>query len=63
VTIFYESLITSSAAEALADSLNVNTDVLNGVEGLSNEDIANGITYISAQRDNIQRIAKALRCS
>ena len=63
VTIFYESLITSSAAKALADSLNVTTDVLNGVEGLSNEDIANGITYISAQRDNIQRIAKALRCS
>jgi zinc transport system substrate-binding protein len=63
VTIFYESLITSSAAKALADSLNVTTDVLNGVEGLSNEDIAKGITYISAQRDNIQRIAKALRCS
>ena len=63
VTIFYESLITSSATKALADSLNVTTDVLNGVEGLSNEDIANGITYISAQRDNIQRIAKALRCS
>ena len=63
VTIFYESLITSSATKALADSLNVTTDVLNGVEGLSSEDIANGITYISAQRDNIQRIAKALRCS
>ena len=63
VTIFYESLITSSATKTLADSLNVTTDVLNGVEGLSNEDIANGITYISAQRDNIQRIAKALRCS
>jgi len=63
VTIFYESLITSSATKALADSLNVTTDVLNGVEGLSNEDIANGITYVSAQRDNIQRIAKALRCS
>jgi zinc transport system substrate-binding protein len=63
VTIFYESLITSSAAKALADSLNVTTDVLNGVEGLSNEDIGDGLTYISAQRDNIQRIAKALRCS
>ena len=63
VTIFYESLTTSSATKALADSLNVTTDVLNGVEGLSNEDIADGVTYISAQRDNIQRIAKALRCS
>lgn len=63
VTIFYESLIPSSTTKALADSLKVTTDVLNPIEGLSNEDISNGVTYISAQRDNIQRIAKALRCS
>jgi zinc transport system substrate-binding protein len=63
ITIFYESLIPSSAAEALAESLQVTTDVLNPVEGLSQEDINNGVTYISAQRENIQKIAKGLRCS
>jgi zinc transport system substrate-binding protein len=63
VTIFYESLITSSAAEALADSLNVNTDVLNGVEGLSKSDISSGVTYITAQKENIMKISVALRCS
>lgn len=63
ITIFYESLISSSAAEALATSLNVQTDVLNPVEGLSQADIDNGVTYISAQRDNIKKIAQALGCS
>jgi len=63
VTIFYESLISSSAAEALASSLNAKTDILNPVEGLTDEEISNGITYISAQRDNIKKIAEVLRCS
>lgn len=63
ITIFYESLISSSAAEALAESLNVKTDVLNPVEGLTQEEIDDGVTYISAQRNNIQKIAKGLRCS
>jgi zinc transport system substrate-binding protein len=63
VTIFYESLISSSAADALAASVNAKTDVLNPVEGVTEEDITNGLTYISAQRDNITKIATALRCS
>jgi zinc transport system substrate-binding protein len=63
ITIFYESLISSSATEALATSLKVRTDVLNPLEGMSQEDIDNGVTYLSAQRDNIQRIAQGLRCS
>lgn len=63
VTIFYESLITSSAAEALAKAVQVKTDVLNPIEGPSQSDINNGLTYISAQRENIRKIAKGLRCS
>lgn len=63
ITIFYESLISSSAAQVLAESLKVNTDVLNPVEGLTQEEIDNGVNYISAQRDNIQKIADGLRCS
>ena len=63
VTIFYESLIPSSAAEALVQTLKVRTDVLNPLEGLSQEDIDKGVTYISAQRENIRKIAEGLRCS
>ena len=63
VTIFYESLISSSAADALAASVKAKTDVLNPVEAVTEEDITNGLTYISAQRDNITKIATALRCS
>lgn len=63
ITIFYESLIPSSAAEVLAEELDVATDSLNPLEGLSQSDIDSGITYVSAQRDNIDRIAKALGCA
>lgn len=63
ITIFYESLISSSAAEALAESLKVRTDILNPIEGMSQEDIDSGVTYLSAQRDNIQKIAAGLQCS
>lgn len=63
VTIFYESLIPSATAKVLADSLKISTEFLNPVEGLSDEDISDGVTYLSAQRDNIQKIAEALRCS
>lgn len=63
ITIFYESLISSSVTKTLADSLDVQTDVLNPVEGLTQEDIDNGVTYVAAQRDNVAKIAKALRCS
>lgn len=63
ITIFYESLIPSSAAQALANSLQVTTDVLNPLEGLSEAEIENGTTYITAQRENVQKIAKGLHCS
>lgn len=63
ITIFYESLIPSGAAEVLADELQVTTDYLNPLEGLSQDDIDSGVTYVSAQRDNIARIAAALGCS
>jgi zinc transport system substrate-binding protein len=63
VTIFYESLISSSAADVLAASVKAKTDVLNPVEAVTEEDVTSGLTYISAQRDNITKIATALRCS
>ena len=63
VTIFYESLIPSSTAQTLADELNVKTDRLNPLEGLSQADIDAGVTYVSAQRENIEKIAVALGCA
>lgn len=63
ITIFYESLIPSATAEALVQSLQVSTEVLNPLEGLTVEDIGKGVTYVNAQRQNIEKIAKALRCA
>lgn len=63
ITIFFESLIPSSTAQILADKLKVTTDHLNPLEGLSQSDIDAGVTYVSAQRENIEKIAVALGCS
>lgn len=63
ITIFFESLIPSSTARTLADELNVRTDTLNPLEGLSRADIDAGVTYVSAQRENIEKISVALGCS
>jgi zinc transport system substrate-binding protein len=63
ITIFFESLIPSSTAQTLADALNVRTDHLNPLEGLSQADIDAGVTYVSAQRENIDKIATALGCA
>jgi zinc transport system substrate-binding protein len=63
ITIFFESLIPSSTAQTLADALKVRTDHLNPLEGLSQTDIDAGVTYVSAQRENIDKIASALGCA
>jgi len=53
----------SLQAQQLADALNVRTDHLNPLEGLSQADIDAGVTYVSAQRENIDKIATALGCA
>lgn len=63
ITIFFESLIPSATAQTLAESLNVRTDYLNPLEGLSRADIDSGVTYVSAQKENVDKIAVALGCS
>lgn len=63
ITIFFESLIPSSTARTLADELKATTDRLNPLEGLSQADIDAGVTYVSAQRENIEKIATALKCA
>ncbi|MEY4633312.1 MAG: hypothetical protein RLZ18_684 [Actinomycetota bacterium] len=62
-TIFSEQLVPSSSVATVANNLNANVDVLQPLEGITNSDLEAGKNYISAQRDNIARIAKGLRCS
>ena len=62
-TIFFETLLPADLAKTLADKVTATADLLDPIEGLSSEDIANGSTYITVQRDNLKRIAVGLRCS
>jgi len=62
-TIFSEETISSSVVASIAKSINATTDVLQPLEGITKADLKAGKNYISAQRDNIARIKKALRCS
>ena len=61
-TIFYEELVSNDLARTLADKAGVTTDTLNPLEGMSQKDLDDGKSYLSVQRDNINKIASALSC-
>jgi zinc transport system substrate-binding protein len=61
-TIFYETLVSPRVAEALAREAGVRTAVLDPLEGLSQEDISAGKTYVSVMRENLTALRGALGC-
>ncbi|MEO6120591.1 MAG: zinc ABC transporter substrate-binding protein [Acidimicrobiales bacterium] len=61
-TIFYETLVAPDVAETLAREAGVDTAVLDPVEGLSEEQLSNGQSYVSAMRGNLEAIRAALGC-
>jgi zinc transport system substrate-binding protein len=61
-TIFTETLVSPELAETLAREVGVKTDVLNPIEGLTEEQQAAGEDYISLQRENFAKLREALGC-
>jgi zinc transport system substrate-binding protein len=61
-TIFTETLVSPALAETLAREVGVRTDVLNPIEGLTEEQQAAGEDYISLQRENLAKLREALGC-
>lgn len=59
-TIFFETLVDPKIAQTIADELGANTDVLNPLEGLTDEDIAGGLDYLSIMNNNLAALIKAL---
>ncbi len=59
--IFFEELVSPKVAETIANEVGVRTDVLNPLEGLSDEDIKNGADYISVMETNLNSLLKALQ--
>ncbi len=60
--IFFESLVSPKLAETLAREVGARTLVLNPIEGLTPEERAQGKTYVSLMRDNLDNLRLALEC-
>lgn len=62
-TIFYETLVSPRVAESLAREAGVQTAVLDPLEGLSDDDLRAGKTYVSVMKDNLGALRLALGCN
>ena len=60
-TIFFEELVSPKVAETIASATGAVTAVLSPVEGLSDEQLANGGDYFSVMRENLAALVKALQ--
>lgn len=58
--IFFEELISPKVAQAVADATGASTDVLNPLEGLSDEELAAGEDYFSVMDKNLKALKAAL---
>jgi zinc transport system substrate-binding protein len=61
-TVFFESLVPRDLSETVAAEIGARTDFLDPIEGLTEEDIDVGKTYLSVQRDNLRRLRRGLGC-
>src|SRR3712207_193533 len=57
--IFFESLVSPKVAEAIAKETGAKTDMLNPIEGLTEEEMASGKEYLSVMRENLEALKKA----
>lgn len=59
-TIFFETLVDPKVAQTIANELGAKTDVLNPLEGLTDEDKKNNLDYIGIMKNNLAALQKAL---
>lgn len=60
-TIFFEELVSPKVAEAVAKETGATTDMLNPLEGLTQEQLDNGLDYLAVQEMNLTALEKALK--
>jgi zinc transport system substrate-binding protein len=61
-TVFFETLVSPRLAETVASEAGVGTAVLNPLEGLTEDELAAGETYLTAMEANLASLRKALGC-
>ncbi len=62
-TIYFETLVSPRIAETVARETGAKTAVLNPIEGLTEEEAANGEDYFSLMRNNLAALRTGLGCS
>ncbi|MDB5264861.1 MAG: hypothetical protein JWN64_432 [Parcubacteria group bacterium] len=60
--IFFESLVSPKLSQTIATEIGAQTMVLDPIEGISDEDMADGDNYFSVMRSNLQNLKTALEC-
>ena len=60
--IFFEMLVQPRLSETIAREVGAQTLVFNPLEGLTDEEIAQGENYLSVQRKNLSNLRTALDC-
>lgn len=60
-TIFFEELVSPKVAKTIAKEINAKTEVLNPLEGLSEEQIKNNEDYFSIMEDNLQALYESMK--
>ena len=58
--IFSEDLVSPKVAQQIADATGATCEVLNPLEGLTDEELAKGEDYVSVMRSNLDELVKAL---
>jgi zinc transport system substrate-binding protein len=62
-TVFTESLVSPRIADTLAREAGVTTETLNPLEGLTDQEIAHGATYVTVMDANLAKLRHALGCT
>lgn len=60
-TIFFEELVSPKVAQTIASEIGAKTDVLNPLEGLTQEQLNAGEDYLSVMEDNLNALVNALK--
>ncbi len=61
--IFFESLVSPKLSETVAHEIGAKTLVLDPIEGISDDDIAQGKNYFSVMESNLKNLQEALGCN
>lgn len=61
--IFFEELVNPQIARTIASEIGAGTLVFSPLEGLTQDDVSKGKTYLSVQRENLAHLKKALNCT